>query len=414
MKILFINISDIRGGASIIAYNLAKYLETEYHTENLFLVRDKLTDDNNIIQTTGSRFEAKIERATNIVFNAIGQQYKFLPFSPRTILKTVKEFKPDIINLHNPIGGYFRIKDLIYLSGIAPVVWTLHDMWAFTGNAAHTFGNEEWKKLKSSPGENRIYPWIGINMGSRLLKEKQRIYSNSRLRVVVPSVWMYENVKQSPVFNGKKIDLIHHGINLNLFKPIEKIQARAELDIPLDHKVISYSAEKLKRNQFKGGRELSEIISNLDQMTNQKVLLIGIGKGGLPVRDNLKNVKIQNAGYISDQKKLISYYSASDLFIYPTKADSFGLVLLEAIACSTPCVTFNIGGCSDIIKDGVSGNLISPFDTSEFANKINSLLLDNSTLVNLSISCRKYAEKEFSLERMADKYYAVFKEALKR
>lgn len=413
MKILFINISDIKGGSSIIAYNLNKYLEDKYRTRNLLLVRDKFTTDANVIQTRKNKFEKRVEWGTNIFFNAIGLQYKFLPFSPGRILKAAREFKPDVINLHNPIGGYFKTSDLVALSEVAPVVWTLHDMWPMTGNAAHTFGNEEWKNLKSGPGENKIYPWIGINTGTRLLQQKKNIYAKSGIRIIVPSNWMYKNAKESPVFKGKKIDMIHHGIDLKFFKPIDKNIAKAQLKISADQKVITYSAEKLRKNQFKGGRELEDIISRLDRQTSEKVLFLGIGEGRLPIKNNLKNIEVRNLGYISDQKTLISYYSASDIFVYPTKADSFGLVLLEAIACGTPCITFNIGGCSDIIREGISGNLIKPFDTSDFADQINLLLSDDSLLKNLSISCRKYAEDKFDLSLMADKYYAIFKEETK-
>ena len=411
MRILFINISDIRGGASIIAYNLAKYFELNFKTQNILLVRDKFTNDSNVVQTRNSGIEAGIERVFNILLNGIGLQYKFLPFSPSKILSTANEFKPDIISLQNPIGGYFRINDLIPLSRIAPIVWTLHDMWPITGNAAHTFGNEEWKDMKVGANENKIYPWIGLNTGNWLLKEKKRIYENTRLRVIAPSSWMYENAKQSPVFKGKKVDLIHHGIDLSLFNPLDKVKIRDEFNIPINQKVLLYSAEKLSNNQFKGGADFLDILLKLDRMLTEKVTLIVVGKGGL--QDiNLQNIKIRNTGYIFDKKKLISYYSAADVFVYPTKADSFGLVLLESIACGTPCITYKIGGCSDIIKDNISGVLVEPFNTTQFAEQIRALLMNPDLLNSLMTSCRSYAESEFSLESMAAKYYKIFQEEI--
>ena len=118
MKILFINISDIKGGSAIVAYRLGKTLESQFNTNNLFLVRTKYSNDKNVIQTRKNYFEEKFEWACNIFFNIIGLQYKFLPFSPKRIIETANEFKPDVISLHNPIGGYFRIDDLIQLTKI--------------------------------------------------------------------------------------------------------------------------------------------------------------------------------------------------------------------------------------------------------------------------------------------------------
>ena len=411
MKILFINISDIRGGASILAYNLGSFLEKHFHTQNLFLVRDKWTEDKDILPTRNNVIEAKIEWAMNILFNTIGLQYKYLPFSPIYIMRLADKFKPDVISLHNPIGGYFRINDLIPLSRIAPIIWTLHDMWAITGNAAHTFGNENWKHMRVGPNENKVYPAIGLNTGNWLLKEKKRIYENSRLRVIAPSSWMYENAKQSPVFKGKKVDLIHHGIDLKLFNPLDKGKIRDEFNIPINQKVLLYSAEKLSNNQFKGGADFQDILLKLDRMLTEKVTLIVIGKGGLQ-NINLQNIEIKNTGYIFDKKKLISYYSAADVFVYPTKADSFGLVLLESIACGTPCITYKIGGCSDIIKDNISGVLIEPFNTTQFAEQIRALLMNSDLLNSLKKSCRSYAKSKFSLESMAAKYYKIFQEEI--
>lgn len=407
MKILFINISDIKGGSAIVAYRLGKTLESQFNTNNLFLVRSKYSNNKNVIQTRKNYFEEKIEWACNIFFNIIGLQYKFLPFSPKRIIKTANEFKPDVISLHNPIGGYFRIDDLIQLTKIAPVVWTLHDMWAFTGNASHTFGNQNWKELKVGPKEWKIYPWIFLRTGKWLLKEKKKIYQKSNFCVVVPSRWMLEQAKQSPVFSDKNITLIHHGLNLDQFHRCEKNIARKELGINANSKVIMFSAEKLKGNIFKAGNDLIDILSNLNDKLSERIKLIVVG-GDIQQINKFANIQIIYTGYLKDEKKIIQCYSASDVFIYPTKADSFGLVLLESIACGTPCVTFNIGGCRDIILDGVSGYTVEPFNIEEFVNKVLKLLNDDNHRHNLSKLSRKFAEENFSIQNMASKYCQVF------
>lgn len=401
----------MHGGSALVAYRLAKMLKQRYGTENLILVRSKFSSDPDVIQTRRNKFEEKIEWFVNIIFNLLGLQYKFIPFSPKRILKITNQFKPDIISLHNPIGGYFRINDLVSLSKLAPIVWTLHDMWAFTGNASHTLGNEDWKKLKSSPGEKNIFPWIGLNTGNWLLRQKQKIYSKSNLKIIAPSTWMYNQALQSPAFKGKNIELIHHGIDLQVFKPLNKNESKSKLRIPVDGKTLMFSAEKFGSNNFKGGKDFQNILNQINDIIKEKIYVIILGSGRLDLAPEMKNIEFIKPGYITDEKKIVQCYSAADIFVYPTKADSFGLVLLESIACGTPAITFNIGGCPDIIKDGVSGYLIPPFMTELFAKRCIALLNNKSERISLSNSCRKYAEENFSLVSMTEKYYKVFSDA---
>ena len=121
-------------------------------------------------------FEAT-EKIMEKISNLIGAQYLFFPFSRRRILKLVKEIKPDVISLHNTHPGYFQVSLLAEISALCPIVWTLHDMWSFTGNAAHTFGDESWRTLDSSPSLKKIYPSIGLDTGKTLLRKKARIYT---------------------------------------------------------------------------------------------------------------------------------------------------------------------------------------------------------------------------------------------
>ncbi|MCP5054297.1 MAG: glycosyltransferase, partial [bacterium] len=222
MKILFINAQDIIGGASIAPYRLSKKLEDQFRTENYFIVGKKSSTDPNVFSTRKNELQTLLEEFTNKVMNKLGLQYQYLPFSPRFILKKARQLKPDIISLHNTHEGYFKTSLLKKLSKIAPIAWTLHDMWSFTANAAATFGDESWKQMKSGPGEKKIYPHIGIDTGRMLLKQKRRIYNKSHLHIITPSKWMTEQANQSPVFENKPITTIPHGLDLDLFSPRDR------------------------------------------------------------------------------------------------------------------------------------------------------------------------------------------------
>jgi glycosyltransferase involved in cell wall biosynthesis len=415
MKILFINLKDVEGGAALAAYRLSKGLEKYYHTENYFVVKEKCSGDGNIFNTIDKQSESLektmifTEFMVDRVFNKFGFQYYYLPCSPGFILKKARELKPDIISLHIVHGGYFKTSHIKKLSKIAPIVWTLHDMWPFVGNAAHTFGDESWKQLKGGKQETKIYPHIGINRGRRLLKRKRRIYKKSNLHVVVPSQWLYNLVKQSPVFENKPIHRIVHGLDLELFKPKDKASCRRALGIPGNAKVLMFSSsDHLTESPWKGGQLLVDILAAIDARVNSQIETLVLGKGRLSPLKYLKNLNLHQMGYINNEKLITILLSAADLFIYPTRADSLGLVLVESIACGTPCITFELGGCTDVIQNDVGGYLIEPFDTKKFADKAIEVLNNKEKLASLSQTSRKFAEENFDIKDMAKRYHDLF------
>ncbi|MGE5400249.1 MAG: glycosyltransferase [Ignavibacteriales bacterium] len=414
MKILFVNISDIIGGAALAATRLGKGLEKFHNTENYFVVRTKQSDSINVFPTRKNRFEQVSERWFNIFSNLLGLQYQYLPFSPGVIMQKAREIRPDVISLHNTLGGYFSIHLYSELSKIAPIVWTLHDMWAFTGNAAHTFGDESWKAMKNSAPNTKIFPSIGINTGAMLLRQKKRIYAKSDITIVTPSRWLYNLAKESPVFDGKNIKQIFNGIDLEIFGPKPKDKIREKLNIPAQAKVVMFSAEKLRNNPYKGGRDLVDILSILNSRTKEKIHLLILGIGQMEEVSRLENFVIHTTGYIRDENLMAEYLSAADLFIYPTRADTLSNALVESIACGTPAVTFDVGGCGEIIVTDRSGSLIEPFDLESFAEQTLRLLTDETALNDLSIKSRQYAEDNFSLKSMSDNYFNLFSSLQKK
>lgn len=421
MNIVFINFKDIEGGAAIAAYRLSRKLETLFRTENYFIVGRKKSHDANVFATIDSSSETVrgilefIEFMVNKLLNKLGLQYIYFPFSTRAILKKVKALQPDIISLHNTHGGYFKTSLIRKLSRHAPIAWTLHDMWSFTANAAHTFGDESWRHLDSGSGEKKIYPHIGLNTGRWLLKRKKRIYMKSALHVVCPSRWIHNLAGQAPVFGGKDVLHIPHGVDLNRFKPQDKGACRRLLDIPQDAPLIMFSsADDLDRSAWKGGRLLVDILAAIDAAAPGPVHILVLGKGRLHALKHMTRLTVHRIRYIDSERLMAVLLSAADVYIYPTRADTMPLVLLEAIACGTPCISYDIGGCGDIVREGVSGHLVKPFDANAFAARTLELLADKPGLARLSAGARELAEQEFSLDVMASAYHHLFKELMDR
>lgn len=409
LKILFISAQDTKGGASLAAYRLFKGLERYHQTSSIFIAGKKHSADEKVLCTRTSEGQALLEALLDKLLNRLGLQYFWFPFSSRFILKQARWFKPDIISLHNIHEGYFKTKLLKKLSKIAPIAWTLHDMWPFTGTAVATYGDESWKHMRSVPGEYRAYPHTGWDNGRWLLKRKKRIYRKSHLHFIAPSSWMRETAAQSPVLFDKPIHMIHHGLDLGLFCPGDKAACRKVLGIPPEAKTIIFSCDgDIDISPWKGGQLLIDILEAINAKTSDPVHVLVVGKGRLKAADSLEKLVLHRTGYVSSQTFLPVLLTAADLFIYPTRADSFGLVLAESIACGTPAVTFEIGGCPEIIRDNVSGRLVKPFDIEDFAGKILELLDQPEKLESLSQTARQLAEEYFDIKVMASRYFKLF------
>jgi glycosyltransferase involved in cell wall biosynthesis len=198
-----------------------------------------------------------------------------------------------------------------------------------------------------------------------------------------------------------------------VFKPSDKVSCRKVLGIPENAKVLMFSSsDHLIASPWKGGKLLVEILSAVNSRVEDTIQALVLGKGGLTGVEHLSRIKIRQMGYIDNEELISILLTAADLFIYPTKADSLGLVLVESIASGTPCITFAVGGCTDVIENGIGGFQIEPFDTEAFAAKTVELLNDREKREKLSATARKFAQDHFDLKDMAAAYYRLFQQIL--
>lgn len=369
MKILFINISDIKGGAAKSMWRIGNELEKLGH-EVKFIVRSKFSVAPNVIEVGRNKY-------LNILLNGLGLQYKFLPVS-RKVVRLARQFKPDVISINQIEGGYFQTRDLIKLSEIAPLVWTHHDLWAFREN-----GHRE---PLEGEREKNVYPQIGLPLGKWLLKQKKKIYDKIDFISVLPSFFLRDKYLDSMM--DRPFEVIPHGVDLDKFHPLEKNN---------EVKHILYVAEKLSKCN------LSPILERLDNLLREKVILDVIGEG--EIEGHYKNIYIHHVGYVEDEDLLVHYYRNSDIFVYPSMADIFGLVVLESIACGTPVVAYGVGGISEVLGEG--GYLIKLNAVSDFAFKVSAIMNNDKLRGVLSEKARQQALK-FDIKQTAKQYENCF------
>ena len=404
MNILYINVSDIQGGAAIGGYRLHRALQ-EKGIQSRMLVDVGKINNNDISIINRKR---TLEYLTSKVTWNLGLSYINIT-STFNITEHPFYKKADLINFHCLHGGYFNYLAIPKLTRDKPGVYRLSDMWSFTGHCAYSFDCERWKIGCGKCPYLDTYPAIPRDNTKLEFRLKKWVYNHSNLTIVTSSQWLTEKARES-MLNHFNIKYIPNGIDTEIYKPLNKIQCRNVLDIPQNKNVILLVAQNLT-NYRKGGDILLNSINNLPESLKKETILITMGESGEVFKDSI-GMSILNLGYIGGDRLKAVAYNAADLFLFPTRAESFGLVLLESMACGTPMVSFNVGGVPDLVRHDVTGYLAKPEDAQDFCNGIIQLLEDDTLRNQISQNCRAIALQEYPIELQAKRYIELYEEIL--
>ncbi|KPJ57002.1 hypothetical protein AMJ49_03100 [Parcubacteria bacterium DG_74_2] len=412
MNILQINTSDSKGGAAKNVYRFKKRLEELGHSTSIFVgykfSNDKnvfLINPKNVILEIGSKLIKR--NLTGYIRRKIsfyrGNDIDF--FNIDNLFNSPEYKKADIVHFRNLHGDYFNLNALKKISTEKPIVWTLHDLWAITGHCAHPFDCEKWKiECQNCPYLN-TYPAVLWDNTQYLWNKKRAIYNNSKLNIVANSLWTKERAEKS-ILKNQNIRLIYNGIDDEVFKPYNKKEVRQKLSFPSDKKIILFSAIGGKKNPFKGWQFIEK---TLEHYKNDKgILFLSIGGKKEGQFNNIRYIK-----YIDDDSLLAKYYSVADIFLYPSLADTFGLVVAESLACGTPVITFNTGGIPELVFHKKNGYIAKYKDFDDLINGIEYIFgLNETEIKEMSKNCVKKIKENFTLDKMTEEYLKLYKEIL--
>lgn len=405
MKVLHINQSDIVGGAGIAGYRLHQGL-LHQGIDSKLLVGIVKTDDQCVESVNvPSRIDKLLYRLTwrlglnyvNLLSTFDISQHKFYQDA-------------DVLNFHNLHSDYFNYLAISKLTASKPAIFTLHDMWSFTGHCSYSYDCERWKTGCGKCPYPETYPSINMDNTSLEWNLKNWVYSKSNLTLVTLSRWLTKQA-QASMLNRFPIHHIPNGIDTNAYQPLERQLCKTVLDIPQNKKVFLFAADSLTEKR-KGGDLLFKALQQLPQSLKAETLLLTFGNGGEAMQSEL-GMPILSLGYIGGDRLKSVAFSAADLFIFPTRADNLPLTLQESMACGTPMVSFNIGGVPDLVRPGVTGYLAQPEDADDLAVGILKLMEDDRLRETMSQQCRAIALKEYSLELQALRYIQLYQNALK-
>ena len=344
MRVLQINsVCGIRSTGRICT-DLADVLLQDGHECKIAYGRESVPEKyRKIAVRIGNDLDAKMHALQSRIFDNAGFGSRL---ATEKFIEWVKEYNPDIIHLHNIHGYYINIEVLFkYLAeSNKPVIWTLHDCWAFTGHCAYFsyVKCDKWKTGCFNCPQKKRYPlsllWDASKQNWQ--KKKALFTSVKNMTLVTPSKWLANEVKKSFLSNYP-MNVIANGIDLDVFKPTPS--DFKEKNGLVGKKIILGVASSW--SECKGLKDFIELSKILDE--KYKIVLVGLS--GNQIKELPENVMAISR--TNNVKELAEIYTAADIFFNPTYEDNFPTVNLEAQACGTPVITYRTGGSVESVPE---------------------------------------------------------------
>lgn len=419
MKVVHLSHTDIKWGASRAAFGIFQALK-DSGTKVEMLVQKKFSNDKNTFGLSDSFIDDKKTKA-RIILDAIPihlyTKREIGRFSFGSTGKNISKFKlieeADIIHLHWINEGFISIKN-IYEMGKKnkPILWTLHDMWAFTGgchyagaclNYKHSCGNCPYLK---SPAEN--------DFSFKILKRKKELFKNINLTIVTPSNWLRNCAKESSLFKESRIEVIPYAIDTDLYNRADKSEVRKELNLIEDKIYILFGSMSVtdERKGFRFFKESLNLLYNENPELKEKIKILVFGRAEEKMREGIP-FEIFFKGRISDDKILVKLYNASDFFVAPSLEDNYPNTVMESLACGLPVVAFNTGGLSDMITHKQNGYLADYSNAVSLKEGVEWLIM-NKDEIYLRENARKFVLERNTPGKIAESYNKLYSEVLKK
>lgn len=408
MKILHLNHSDINGGAARAAYRIHHALR-DADIDSTMLVNTAAAGDwtvqgppsklDKLVAMVRPRLVSPLTK-TLVTKNPILHSPAVLPSS---WVDRVNESDANVVHLHWIQHEMLSIADIGRIK--KPIVWTLHDMWAFCG-AEHYTDDFRWREGYHS--NNRPAHESGFDLNRWTWKRKLKHWRHP-IYIVGDSNWITRCASESVLMRDWPAQFIYYPLDLEEWQPIEQQLARKLLGFPVDVPLLTFGAMGGGRDPRKGFDLLLTAIENLrGEIPEMEVVVFGQRS---PRQQPNLGFPVHYTGHLQDNLSLRALYSASTAVVVPSRQEAFGQTASEAHACGTPVIAFNVGGLPDIVEHKRTGYLATPFDTHDLATGI-KWVVSNSIAKQLGIQARQKAENNFNPREIANRYSIIYKEIL--
>ena len=413
MRVLIINTTERQGGPAIAAYRLTEALKDNGIRAKM-LVRTKETDRVTTIEAETSmltRSSVRREQLRLAFHNHMARSHRYplhLGTSGADITRLPEFRQADVIHLHWINDGMLSLDMLqrILDSG-KPVVWTLHDMWPFTGICHYAHECENYRShCKACPQLNSSR---SKDLSSRTFDKKAALLKGSHIQFVACSHWLEEMARRSALLHDLPISCIPNAVNTKVFHPMNRRQCRAELGLPADRRLILFSSQYIS-DRRKGFDYLVEALRHLitlyPEWSQNMTLVVAGGDDDKTIPADMP-LPVVRLPYISDENRMAQVCNAVDLFAIPSLQDNLPNTVVEAMACGVPCIGFEVGGIPEMI-DHLHNGYIAPLkDSKAFAEGIHWLLTEGDYDM-LSREALRKAQTTYSETSVAAAHIAIY------
>jgi glycosyltransferase involved in cell wall biosynthesis len=401
-SVVQINSGDVIG-RRFNGYDLTPYLNDLGIQSSHLVFWNKQSDVPFVHQMFPYPGSLRLTRALNQLEDRMSTHARFHPQS--WFLPAHKTFRTaDLAHYHIVHDGYFSLSALRFLSWLKPTVWTWHDPWPLTGHCIYPMDCERWLTgCGLCPDLNRPFP-MRRDRTANEFQRKKRIYRGIKAEIIVASPWMLKLAQSSPLTSHFRFHLVPFGIDLEKFRERDRAAARQRLGVLPGRKVIMLRAVA---SPYKG---LSNLIEALSQWgVGESICIIALQETGHFDRF-IGTHQIIEFNWSNDEDFLIDAYTASDVFVMPSKAEAFGMMAIEAMACSRPVISFEGTSLPSVTFAPTAGLAVPMDDNKALAEAIRRLLSDSSERECRGRHSRCLAEEHYDIRIQAQVLASLYRE----
>lgn len=427
MKVLFVNTNESYGGAARAAHRIMRGVQ-KHGVEVQMFVKNRSSQAKDVVTIwefiPANPFYKVCDWIASKIKNQ-WQHYKWRAYKNRDQITYLSDLRAtyihgalqkmdyDILHLNWFNQRFLDIDELKKVQ--KPIVWTLHDSWAFCGICHYFINCEKYQThcgacplLKSDKERDLSY---------ELFDRKIKAYKDLDLHIVTPSKWLGECAKKSVILGRFPVTAIPNCLDTDIFRPktpseISKAaamqqnpQVKQVLLEKSNKPVIMFGAINAANDKLKGFNLLTAALRLLDAQGLEARLVV-FGAAQYDVFEQFKHIDVVSVGFVQDLDVLTSLYSIADVMVVPSYSEVFGQTASEAMACGTPVVAFRCTGIQDVVAEGC-GYLAKPYETDDLANGIRYCIENNKDNI-MGKAARESVEKRFAIDVVAKQYKALY------
>lgn len=397
VKALQVSYTDVKGGR-FNGYDIKDFL-VKLGIEVRHLVWLKESTDSRVSALSEKPQRVLLRDLLTAVEKQLSLQSILYPFSWE-ILYHPWFLEADVVHYHLLLANFFSLASLPLLTRIKPSIWTIHDPWASSGHCIYPCDCSRFESGCGGCPDLAIPPSV-LDDNTALNWELKRLFvGNSKLHLVVASQWMKRLLGRSPILREFPVHLIPFGIDLDLFCPGDKLEARKKLGLADAEIVLSFRAVDYR---FKGLEIIKKCLKSLPTIRRLAILTFD----GVGLIDEFRDrFRVVDLGWVNDAKTMVEAYRASDLFLMPSTAEAFGVMAIEAMACGRPVVGMR-GTALEELLEPVAESLL-PRDSEEFCLLVSSLIKKPEAAERIGAASRKIAEKQYDIKEYANRLSGLY------